>query len=154
MPLHKPTLAACAVLLGALALAACGSSNKSSSSSTSTPAPAASSSSTPSTTSSSSSSASSGGLKLQAVETNGLSFDKKALTAKTGTVTLTLDNGSSNAQPHGIAIEGKGVDKDGKVVQPGGTSTVTVSLKPGTYEFYCPVPGHKQAGMEGKLTVQ
>jgi uncharacterized cupredoxin-like copper-binding protein len=145
MPLHKPTLAACAVLAGAVALAACGSSKKSSSSSTSTPAPAA---------SSSSSSASSGGLKLQAVETNGLAFDRKTLSAKAGKVTLTMDNGSSNAQQHGIAVEGKGVDKDGKVVQPGGTSTVTVTLKPGTYEFYCPVPGHKQAGMEGKLTVQ
>jgi uncharacterized cupredoxin-like copper-binding protein len=150
MPLHKPTLAACALLSGALALAACGSSKKSSSSSTSTPAPAASSSST----TSSSSSASSGGLKLQAVETNGLAFDRKTLTAKAGKVTLTMDNGSSNAQQHGIAVEGKGVDKDGKVVQPGGTSTVTVTLKPGTYAFYCPVPGHKQAGMEGKLTVQ
>jgi uncharacterized cupredoxin-like copper-binding protein len=157
MPLLKPSLAACAVLLGALALAACGSSKKSSSSSTSTPAPAASSSttsSTPSTTSSSSSGGGSGALKLQAEETNGLSFDKKTLTVKAGKVTLTMDNGSSNQQPHGIAVEGKGVDKDGKVVQPGGVSTVTVTLKPGTYEFYCPVPGHKQAGMEGKLTVQ
>jgi uncharacterized cupredoxin-like copper-binding protein len=149
MPLLRPSLGACAVLTGAVALAACGSSNKSSSSST--PAPAASS---PSTTSSSSASGGSGGLKLQAVETNGLSFDQKTLSAKAGKVTLTLDNGSSNAQPHGIAVEGNGVDKDGKTVQPGGTSTVTVTLKPGTYEFYCPVPGHKQAGMEGKLTVQ
>jgi hypothetical protein len=44
--------------------------------------------------------------------------------------------------PHGIAIEGNGVDKDGAVVQPGGTSTVTVRLKPGTYTFYCPVGDH------------
>jgi uncharacterized cupredoxin-like copper-binding protein len=29
-----------------------------------------------------------------------------------------------------------------------------VNLKPGTYEFYCPVPGHEQAGMKGTLTVQ
>jgi len=31
---------------------------------------------------------------------------------------------------------------------------VTVTLKPGTYQFYCPVPGHKAAGMKGTLTVQ
>ena len=55
--------------------------------------------------------------------------------------------------PHGIAVEGKGVDKDGKVVNQNGTSTVTVKLKPGTYTFYCPVPGHRAAGMQGTLVV-
>jgi uncharacterized cupredoxin-like copper-binding protein len=135
--------------MGALALSACGSSSKSSSSST--PASTAASS---STTPSSSGGGNSGGLTLNAVESNGLSFDKKTLTAKAGSVTLTLDNGSGNAQPHAIAVEGKGIDKAGKVVGPGSTSTVTVTLKPGTYDFYCPVPGHKAAGMEGKLTVQ
>jgi uncharacterized cupredoxin-like copper-binding protein len=154
MPSPKIPLAACAVAAGALALTACGSSKKSSSTSTPASAPAA-----PSTTSSSSgggssASSSGGGLALAAQENGGLSFDKKALTAKAGKVTLTMDNASGNAQPHGIAVEGKGVDKDGKVVGPGSKSTLTVTLKPGTYEFYCPVPGHKQAGMEGKLTVQ
>jgi uncharacterized cupredoxin-like copper-binding protein len=36
----------------------------------------------------------------------------------------------------------------------GGSKTLTVSLKPGTYKFFCSVPGHRQAGMEGTLTVQ
>ena len=36
----------------------------------------------------------------------------------------------------------------------GGTKTLTLNLKPGTYVFYCSVPGHRAAGMEGKLTVQ
>jgi uncharacterized cupredoxin-like copper-binding protein len=36
----------------------------------------------------------------------------------------------------------------------GGTSTVSASLKPGTYTFYCSVPGHREGGMEGKLTVE
>ena len=36
----------------------------------------------------------------------------------------------------------------------GGSKTLSVSLKPGTYTFYCTVPGHRAAGMEGKLTVQ
>ena len=56
--------------------------------------------------------------------------------------------------PHAIAVEGNGVDKDGKPVGQGGTSTVTVDLKPGKYEFYCPVDSHKQAGMKGTLTVK
>jgi uncharacterized cupredoxin-like copper-binding protein len=53
-----------------------------------------------------------------------------------------------------VAVEGHGVDKDSKIVTPGGTTRVTVKLKKGTYEFYCPVAGHKAAGMEGKLIVR
>lgn len=55
---------------------------------------------------------------------------------------------------HSIAIEGNGVNSAGQVVGPGGTSTVSASLKPGTYKFFCTVPGHRQAGMEGTLTVK
>ncbi len=80
-----------------------------------------------------------------------LAFNTKSLKAKAGTVTLSMSNPSTF--PHAIAVEGQGVDKDGHVVQHGGTSTVTVKLKPGTYTFYCPVPGHRQAGMQGTLTV-
>jgi plastocyanin len=94
-------------------------------------------------------------LKLAADETDGLAFDRKALTAKAGTVTITMDNPSSGSLPHAIAVEGPGgVDEDGAVAQPGGTSKVTVDLKPGTYTFYCPVGSHRSAGMEGTLTVR
>jgi uncharacterized cupredoxin-like copper-binding protein len=156
------SLAFGAMALSAIALSACGSSSKSSSTSTpaSTPAPSASSttSSTPSTststTSSSSASAGGGSLALSAQESGGLSFDTKTLTAKAGKVTIVMDNGSGDSLPHGIAVEGNGVDKDGPTVQPGAKSTVTVTLKPGKYQFYCPVPGHKAAGMVGTLTVQ
>ncbi len=62
----------------------------------------------------------------------------------------------SNPSPisHGIGVKGNGVDKDGKIVSQGQTSSITVNLKPGKYTFYCPVPGHEQAGMKGTLTVQ
>ena len=43
---------------------------------------------------------------------------------------------------------------DGSTVNKGGQSTVTANLKPGTYQFYCPVDGHAQAGMQGTLTVK
>ena len=39
-------------------------------------------------------------------------------------------------------------------MQGGGVSKVTVDLKPGEYAFYCSVPGHREGGMEGKLTVK
>ena len=41
--------------------------------------------------------------------------------------------------PHAIEIEGNGVEEEAEAIQPGGTSTVTVRLKPGRYTFYCPV---------------
>jgi uncharacterized cupredoxin-like copper-binding protein len=58
--------------------------------------------------------------------------------------------------PHSIAVEGNGVDKDSpqSSVGQGQTATVTATLKAGTYEFYCPVDGHKQAGMKGTLVVK
>ena len=80
-----------------------------------------------------------------------LAFNHKTLTAKKGTVTLVMANPSGF--PHAIAVEGHGIDKKGKTVNKGGTSRVTVKLKKGTYTFYCPVDGHKAAGMKGRLIV-
>jgi plastocyanin len=91
--------------------------------------------------------------KLQINAANGkLAFTKKSATAKAGKVTIVMKNPSS--LPHAIAIKGHGVNVKGKVVTKGGTSTVTTTLKKGTYEFYCPVKGHAAAGMKGTLTVK
>jgi plastocyanin len=97
-----------------------------------------------------------GGLAIKAVERGGLSFDPKALTADAGTVTITMDNPSGDSQPHAISVEGPGgVDASGEIAQPGGTSKVTLNqLQPGKYTFYCPVGSHREAGMEGTLTVR
>jgi uncharacterized cupredoxin-like copper-binding protein len=147
-----------ALAVGALVVAGCGSSSSSSSdtgSSSAAAAPPATTATTPpATTSSSSGGGASGGqdLKLSADPSGQLKFDKTTLAAKAGNVTITMTNPAS--VPHAIAIEGKGVDKDGKTVTSGASSTVTAKLKPGTYTFYCPVPGHEQAGMKGTLTVQ
>jgi uncharacterized cupredoxin-like copper-binding protein len=83
-----------------------------------------------------------------------LKFNKTKITVSHGKVTFVMANPSSSGKPHAIAVEGHGVDKDGKTVQPGRTSKITVTLKKGTYEFYCPVDGHKAAGMEGKVVVK
>lgn len=55
---------------------------------------------------------------------------------------------------HNIAIEGNGLDQKGPVVKDGAVSAVTVDLRPGEYTFYCSVPGHREGGMVGKLTVK
>ena len=123
----------------ALLVAGCGSSNSSqNASSTATPA------------------AQSGGGKvitLSADPGGQLRFNTSNLKAKPGKVTLRMTNPSSAGMDHGIAVEGNGVDSDGPTVAPGNLSSLTVTLKKGTYTFYCPVPGHLQAGMKGTLTV-
>ena len=157
MAVHVPTIRrwsaiASALVLASVTLAACGSGSKSSSTSAaSTPTT-----SSASTTTSPASGTATSALALTPVEhsEDSLAFSKKTLTAKAGTVTIAVANPGSNKYPHGIAIEGNGVDKDGKIAAPGRTSTVTVNLKPGTYTFYCPVKGHEKYGMKGTLTVQ
>jgi uncharacterized cupredoxin-like copper-binding protein len=52
------------------------------------------------------------------------------------------------------SIEGPGVNEEGETVGEGGRSTVRVALRRGRYDFYCSVPGHRQGGMEGTLTVR
>ena len=91
-------------------------------------------------------------LKLSADPNGGLKFDKKSLSAKAGKVTIVMKNAA--ILPHNVAIKGNGVNKKGKVVGKGGTSTVSLTLKKGTYTFYCSVPGHEAAGMKGTLTVK
>jgi uncharacterized cupredoxin-like copper-binding protein len=152
----KLSLLLLALAIGAFVVAGCGSDNNNDSGSSDTGASAPTASSTESTPSTDTGSSSSGGggsnLKLSADKTGALKFDTDKLDAKAGKVTIAMDNPSS--VPHAVAVEGNGVDKDGESVTSGGTSTVSVDLKPGTYEFYCPVDGHKQAGMKGELTVK
>jgi len=138
----RSTALATVPIVAALALSACGGS----SSKTTSPAT------TPPATTAPAPTAGPGKVALSADPSGALKFDKSQASAAAGSVTLTMANPS--AVSHGIAIQGNGVSKTGAVVGQGGTSTVTVSLKPGTYTFYCPVPGHRQAGMQGTLTVK
>lgn len=91
-------------------------------------------------------------VKVPADPGGALKFTKTKLEAKSGKVTLEMSNQSK--LEHGIGVEGKGVDVDGPVVGPGKTSTATANLKPGTYEFYCTVKSHHDAGMKGTLVVK
>jgi plastocyanin len=89
-------------------------------------------------------------VSLRASKTK-LAFNHKTLTAKKGNVTLVMANPSGF--PHAVAVKGHGLNKKGKTVNKGGTSRLTVTLKKGSYTFYCPVDGHEAAGMKGKLIV-
>ncbi len=92
-------------------------------------------------------------LAFSAPEDGSLKFDQGGdVTAKAGKVTVTFDNPSS--VPHAVEIEGNGVESKTETVTGGEAPPVEVDLKPGTYEFYCPVGGHEEAGMKGTLTVE
>jgi plastocyanin len=92
-------------------------------------------------------------LLLSADPTGQLRFDKSSLAAPAGAVRITLNNPAP--VPHNISIEGPGgLHKEGPTVQKGGASQVEATLKPGTYTYFCAVPGHRQAGMQGTLTVK
>jgi plastocyanin len=93
-----------------------------------------------------------GTLNIPADPTGALAFQFGKATANAGSVTLVMQNKASIQ--HDISIKGNGIDQHGQVVGQGGTSKVTANLKPGTYEFYCSVPGHEAGGMKGTLTVK
>lgn len=91
-------------------------------------------------------------LRLTADPGGELRFDRQALRARPGEVTIVMENPST--VPHNVSIEGRGVDDEGDTVDKGGRSTVRAELRPGEYDFYCSVPGHREGGMEGTLTVR
>ena len=70
-----------------------------------------------------------------------------------GTVTFTVTNAGSI--PHALEVEGQGIEQETGVIQPGASATLTLTLKPGTYEVYCPVgnDSHKKLGMDAELKV-
>ena len=132
----------CGAAAVAVALAACGASGP------------------PATISSSSSAAPSiavekhGALAFTAAAGGGLAYTVKTATATAGHVTISMSN-TSGVQ-HNVAIQ---TGTNGPVlgatpIESNGTHSITLDLKPGTYTFFCQVPGHRQAGMLGTLTVK
>jgi plastocyanin len=90
-------------------------------------------------------------LKLAANPDGELDYDTKQLTAKAGRVTITMTNMSP--LEHNVTVaQGSKVLGATPTFQ-GGSKSITLNLKPGVYTFYCSVPGHRAAGMEGTLTV-
>jgi plastocyanin len=134
---------------GAVALAGCGNGSGSGSSSSAT-SHKSSGSSTSSSSSSSSGGSGSHTLKL-AADPNKIAFDTTALTAKAGHVTIDFKNPS--AIPHAVTVQGNGVNGSTKTLT-NASAKLTLDLKPGKYVFFCPVDGHRQAGMQGTLTVK
>jgi plastocyanin len=97
-----------------------------------------------------------GKLQIDADPSGQLAYVTNKASATAGAVTVTMGNSSS--VNHNIAIQ-SGTGASGPVLGASkfissGSASVTVTLKPGTYTFFCQVPGHRQAGMEGTITVK
>jgi plastocyanin len=81
-----------------------------------------------------------------------LEFDQTDLTATAGSVTINFDNPASIS--HDVKVEDSaGEELGGTDLVAQGDASATIDLQPGSYTFFCSVPGHREAGMEGTLTV-
>jgi plastocyanin len=154
-----PVVSFLALAVGLLVFAGCGSSSSSSSSAASAPAAPATtatettSSATSSTPATAPATGASSNLSLEANPEGALKYNTTALSAKAGKVSIAFTNMSPEG--HNVTV----ASSSGAVVGAtptfsGSSKTLSLNLKPGTYKFYCSVPGHRMAGMEGTLTVK
>jgi plastocyanin len=135
----------------ALAFAGCGGDD----SSDSTATPAATEAPTEAPTEAATEDAGSGSaskLAIAADPDGAKKFDKTAYEATAGSVEVDFANDSS--LPHAVEIEGNGVEEETETVTGQDAPPLTVDLKAGTYEIYCPVGDHRAEGMEATLTVK
>jgi plastocyanin len=91
-------------------------------------------------------------VDISAPADGSLAFDQTDLTTKAGAVTISFDNPASIS--HDVKVEdSSGAELGGTELVAQGDATATVDLQSGSYTFFCSVPGHREAGMEGTLTV-
>jgi plastocyanin len=91
-------------------------------------------------------------LDVEADPSGALAYTTDEASAKAGQVTVNFTN--SSPVPHDVRIEDSGGDIGGTEVLSEGSESAKVELKSGEYTYFCSVPGHRQGGMEGTLTVK
>jgi plastocyanin len=94
----------------------------------------------------------SGNAATVAVSATDFAFAFDPAEVPSGLVTFNIKN--DGATVHDFAIQGKGVDEKTTYLQAGREASLTVDLAPGTYDYLCTVPTHKELGMLGTLTVK
>jgi plastocyanin len=117
------------------------------------------------TSSSSEAPSSSAATESSAAGSSSVAAEAEAITATEADFTITLDEDTLAAGAYEITVVNNGranhdvvVEQDGNdiagtdAIAPGGSATLTVTLEPGEYVFYCSVGNHRAMGME--LTVQ
>lgn len=134
-------VALAALVLGSFALAACGGDDEPSATTE------------PETAGSTEASGGGATIDVSADPGGSLAFTETELTTEAGSNTINLENESST--PHNVYVE----DADGNVLAEtetitGSSTSTSADLEAGTYTFFCDVPGHREAGMEGALEVE
>ena len=79
-------------------------------------------------------------------------IEPKEVSTAPGEVTFAITNDGS--APHNLEVEGNGIEEVSATIEGGQKTDFTVHLEPGEYEMYCAIPGHREQGMEGTVTVQ
>ena len=144
--MRRASALACVAAAAALGLAACGGGGGDNETTAA---------STPANTATSGGAAAGGGSTVNISTPSGtdLAYDQKDVSAQAGNVTIDFQNNESI--PHDVAVEdSSGQELGATDLVAAGSSTATVDLTAGTYTFFCTVPGHREAGMEGTLTVK
>jgi plastocyanin len=129
--------------IAALGLAACGGDDDDDTTAATTPA----------TDTSASAGAGGSTVDISTPPGSDLAYEQSNVTAKTGRVTIDFNN--QQAQQHDVVVEDSaGQDLGQTDLISSSAASTDVELQPGTYTFYCSVPGHEEAGMKGTLTVK
>jgi plastocyanin len=143
--MKKASAVLAVVALSALGLAACGGGGDDNNDTTAAA--------TPATTTAAGGGGGGSTVDISTPSGSTLAFDQKDVSAKAGSVTIDFDNKQSLS--HDVKVEdSSGQELGGTDLVSSGTANATVDLQPGTYTFFCSVPGHREAGMEGTLTVK
>ena len=144
--MRRASAVACVAVVAALGLAACGGGGDNNNDTTAAATP-------PATTTGGGGAGGSSTVNISTPSGTELAYDQKSASAKAGSVTIDFTNNESI--PHDVAVESSSGDTVGQTdLVASGTANTTVDLQPGTYQFFCTVPGHREAGMQGTLTVK
>ena len=149
----KKAAVALALLLASLALVACGGSSDDNSSEATENGAAVEKENSGEETGGKEEAGGGATVSFEADPAGGLAYTTKSASSEAGEVTIEFNNPQPVA--HDVAIESSGGEQVGKTeLATEGSSSTSVNLEPGKYTFYCSVPGHREAGMEGTLTVK
>jgi len=91
-------------------------------------------------------------LALAADPSGALAYDTDSLEAKAGTVNVDFTNDAPIG--HDVVFENDSGEVASSAILTGGSETVSFEAEPGSYTFFCSLPGHEEAGMKGTLTVK